>query len=566
MLPATSPNPPGRSQPGPSRDRQGAVSRYHAPHPPAAPPTRREILLGSLSLALAGCSTSPAPPKRPNILFAFSDDQSYPHASILGDPVVKTPAFDRVAREGVLFTHSFTACPSCTPARASVLTGRQMWQTGEGGVLYGTLDPRYPLFTHLLEDAGYHVGFTGKGFAPGDWKAGGVKRPPLGAEYNDILAGNPPAGIDKRDYAKNFEAFLADRQAGAPFFYWFGCTEPHRDYKPGIGQRSGMNIADVPVPPYFPDAEEVRQEILDYYYEIQHFDTHLGRMLAKLEELGELDNTIVVVTSDNGMPFVRTKTTLYDGGVRMPTAIRWGREAPAGRSVDDFISHIDFAATFLEAAGVDIPVEFTGRSLMPLLKTAREGRIEDERDHVVTGLERHTWCRPEGAGYPIRAIRTHDYLYVRNFEPDRWPSGDPDFTSSNKAPYGDIDDGLMKDFMLRPETRRDFPREYQLSIGKRPAEELYVIASDPHQIDNRADDPEFAEVKKKLWARLESYLKETADPRMEDRDPWQGYVYRQQEGYGATFNRSLSAEERKAALSRGKHAVGHANEVTEPMK
>ena len=122
----------------------------------------------------------PRRPRRPNILFAFSDDQSYPHASILGDPVVKTPAFDRVAREGVLFTHSFTACPSCTPSRMSVIKGRHMWQTGLGGVLYGTIDPRYTLFTHALEDAGYHLGYTGKGIAPGDPAAGGVTRPPLG--------------------------------------------------------------------------------------------------------------------------------------------------------------------------------------------------------------------------------------------------------------------------------------------------------------------------------------------------------------------------------------------------
>ena len=524
------------------------------------PPTRRNVLFGGLGIALAGCSRSPEPPpKRPNILFAFSDDQSYPHASILGDPVVKTPTFDRVAREGVLFTHSFTACPSCTPSRASLLTGRQMWQTGEGGACSTAPSTRATrCLRTFFKTPGITSVLPGKGFWPGDWKAGGLTRPPIGAEYNDILVRNSPPGISTRDYARNFEAFLAEREADAPFFYWFGCTEPHRDWDIGIGRRSGMNIEDVPVPPYFPDAEEVRREILDYYYEIQHFDTHLGRMLAKLEELGELDNTIVVVTSDNGMPFVRTKTTLYDGGVRMPTAVRWGNGTPAGRSLDDFASHIDFAATFLEAAGLDVPAEFTGRSLMPLLKTDREGRIEDERDHVITGVERHTWCRPEGAGYPSRAIRTHDYLYIRNFEPDRWPTGDPDFTSSNKAPYGDIDDGLMKDFMLRPETRRDFPKEYHLSMGKRPAEELYVVASDPHQIDNRAGDPELAEVKEMLCARLESYLKETGDPRMEGRAPWQGYVYRQEEGYGATFNRSLSAEEREAALSRGKHEVGGA--------
>ncbi len=525
---------------------------------------RRAFLAAGIGAAFASCS-GPEAPRRPNILFAFSDDQSYPHAGILGDRVVKTPAFDRVAREGVLFTHSFTACPSCTPSRMSVIKGRHMWQTGLGGVLYGTIDPRYPLFTHLLEDAGYHVGYTGKGIAPGDPTAGGVTRPALGAEYNSILADDSPPGIDTRDYAANFAAFLADREADQPFFFWFGCTEPHRDYDPGIGRRVGLNSDDVEVPPYFPDAPQVRNEILDYYYEIEHFDAHLERMIQRLEEWGELDNTIVVVTSDNGMPFVRTKTTLYDGGVRMPLAIRWGNRSPAGRTIDDFVSHADFAATFLEAAGVEAPATVEGRSLVPLLEAKREGRVDPERDFVAVGVERHTWCRPGGAGYPSRAIRTHDYLYIRNFEPDRWPNGDPDFISSNKAPYGDIDDGPLKDFMLRPETRRNFPEAYASSMGKRPAEELYVIASDPHQIDNRAGDPEYAEVKQRLRDRLEAYLRETGDPRMEGLNPWESYVYRQTDGYGAVFNVELSEAEREEARGRGKHAVGHA-EKAEPRR
>ena len=520
--------------------------------------SRREFLAATLGGALASCAAPPAPRKRPNILFAFSDDQSYQHTSIFGDPVVETPTFDRVAREGVLFHHSYTACPSCTPSRMSVIKGRHIWQTGLGGVLYGTIDPRYPIFTHLLEDSGYHIGYTGKGIAPGDPTAGGVTRPALGKAYNDIPAHDTPPGIDIRDYAKNFAAFLGDREEGQPFFYWFGCTEPHRDYDTRLGERPGKNLADVPISPYFPDADEVREEIMDYYDEIEHFDTHLGRMLAKLEEVGELDDTIVVVTSDNGMPFVRTKTTLYDGGVRMPLAIRWGAEAPGGREIEDFVSHTDFAPTFLEAAGVEIPETVEGRSLLPLLKTTEQGRVEADRDFVAVGVERHTWCRPEGAGYPSRAIRTHDYLYIRNFEPDRWPNGDPDYISSNKAPYGDIDDGPMKDFMLRPETKRAYPTAYALSMDKRPAEELYVAATDPHQIDNKADDPEYADVKEQLWARLESHLSETGDPRMRGETPWEGYVYRQVEGYGATFNVDLSEEEREAALERGKHAVGHA--------
>ena len=519
--------------------------------------SRRELLAGSFALGATACGRqgSKGPP---NILLAYSDDQSYPHASALGDPAVSTPAFDRVAREGVVFAHSYTACPSCTPSRSALLTGRPIWRLGEAGLLYGTLHPEFPLFTHILEDAGYHAGFVGKPWAPGDWRAGGLTRHPFGREYAGRPEPDPPHGIDTRDYAANFEDFLAARPEGAPFFFFFGATEPHRDYEPGIGRRSGLDPDKVDVPPYLPDAPEVRSELLDYYYEIEHFDRHLGRMLDALERIGELDNTLVVVTSDNGMPFSRTKATLYDGGTRMPTAVRWGARVPAGRRVDDFISHVDFAPTFLDAAGLPPNPMHDGRSLMPLLTSSKGGRLDPERAHVLTAMERHTWCRPEGATYPMRAIRTHDYLYIRNFEPDRWPTGGPEFISSNKAPHGDIDDGPFKDFMLRPETRRDFPREFELGFGKRPLEELYDCRADPHQMRNLATDPKHDEQRAQLWARLESDLTETADPRVSGRDPWQKYAYRQVDGFGATYNRTLSEAERLAARDRGKHAVGHA--------
>ena len=235
-----------------------------------------------------------------------------------------------------------------------------------------------------------------------------------------------------------------------------------------------------------------------------------------------------------------------------------GIARPAGRRVDDFVSHVDWAPTFLEAAGLAPSEMHDGRSVAPLLEGPGEGRLDPTRDHVLTGMERHTWCRPDGATYPMRAIRTHEYLYIRNFEPDRWPTGGPEFMSSNKAPHGDLDDGPFKDYMLRPEIRRDFPREWALSFGKRPAEELYDCSADPHQIRNLAGDPAFDEIRGQLRERLEASLRAGNDPRIAGRDPWQAYAYRQTDGFGATFNRMLSEEERLAARQRGKHAVGHA--------
>lgn len=503
-------------------------------------------VVGSLLVAVTALAD-----ERPNILFAMADDQSWLHTSFAGDPTTSTPNFDRVAREGLYFTHCFSACPSCTPSRSAILTGQDIWRLQQAGVLYGSIPPETPLFPLALEDAGYHVGYTGKGWVPGDPYALGLERSPIGKEYNDVLDRLVPVGLNDQDYTENFKQFLTDRSDNAPFFFWFGCKEPHRVYEDGIGHRVGKQTADAQVPNFFPDEETVRSDILDYCVEIEWFDRHLGKMLEILERTGELDNTIVIVTSDNGMPFPRCKTTLYDWGVRMPLAIRWGDAVPSGRTVDDFVTLTDMAPTLLEAAGVPVPDAVTGRSLLPMLKSDEQGRVEQDRDHVFTAVERHTWCRPNGATYPSRAIRNYDYLYIRNFEPERWPTGGPTFVSSNRTFHGDVDACPTKTFLV--ERQEDFPREFQLCFGKRPLEELYAVGDDPGQVKNLADDPQYEQIKDNLWKQLSEHLRATGDPRIVGEDPWQSYVYRQTIGFGATFNSSLSDEERQQARDRAAH-------------
>lgn len=499
----------------------------------------RRTMLGAVAATLS-CG-GPAN-TRPNVLFVIADDMSWAHAD--------TPVFRRLASEGIVFAHSFCASPSCTPSRSAVLAGRNIWQLEEGGVLYGTLSPGYPLYPHLLEDAGYWVGFTGKGWGPGDWKAGGLTRIPTGREFNERKQTSPVRpGIDARDYAANFEAFLAARPGSAPFCFWMGITEPHRVYAAGAGLAAGKRLEDVRVPAFLPDTPEVRGDLLDYLAEVDWFDAQVSRALAVLEKTGELDNTLVIVTSDNGMPFPRAKTTLYDWGVRMPLAIRWGARWKGGRRVGDLVSHVDFAPTILEAAGVSVPASMSGRSLLPLL----DGRSGSARTHVFTAMERHTMCRPDGAGYPMRAVRTRDRLYIRNYAPDRWPTGGPEFVSSNRTFHGDVDGAPVKDFMVDQANQRKFAREYALCFGKRPAEELYDVGSDPDQVRNLAAEPERAGELARLRTVLESYLKETGDPRAEGRDPWQGYPYRQTIGYGASFNSTLPEADRKAARERPTH-------------
>lgn len=469
---------------------------------------------------------------KPNILVAISDDQAWPHTSAYGCQFVNTPAFDRVAAEGVLFSNAFCPAPSCSPSRAGLLTGRNPWQLAEGGNLWGTLPARFDAYPDLLEAAGYRVGHTHKGWAPGSVEDSGRTRNPAGPGYNRRQNQPPTACMSANDYTANFQDFLDARPHGAPFCFWYGSKEPHRPYEKGSGLRAGKRLEDVAVPPYLPDCDEVRSDLLDYALEIEWFDRHLGRMLAILEQNGELDNTIVVVTGDNGLPFPRAKANLYEQGMHVPLAVRWGNRVAGHRTVTDFVSFIDLAPTFLEAAGFDAHPDMVGRSLMNVLESSRQGRVDQRRDALVTGRERHAFCRPDNMGYPCRCIRTDDYVYIRNFAPDRWPAGNPPV-------YGDIDGSPTKHYML---AHRDDDRVAELfdkAFGKRPAEELYAVQDGYACLHNLADDAAHQNVKNRLWAKLEAILGEQADPRVaaDDGADFDRYTY-----FGGMTNRSGNTE------------------------
>ena len=468
--------------------------------------TRRQFLRRSLLAAAA------PPARRPNILFSIADDHSHPHTGSYGCRFTRTPAFDRVAREGVLFRHAFVSTPSCCPSRGSILAGQDFYRLREASMNHTIWPGGIPLYPDLLAEAGYHAGYTGKGWGPGNWKVSGRPFSPAGPEYNQARLTPPGKYISNIDYAANFRAFLARRPPDAPFCFWAGFTEPHREYESGIGRRHGKRLGDIEVPGFLPDSREVRSDLADYAFEIEWCDRQLAALLKILEDRGELDNTLVVVTADNGMPFPRAKANLYDYGVRMPLAIRWGARAKPGRVIDDFVSFPDFAPTFLEAAGLPAPAAMTGRSLLPLLS----GQVDPRRDHAVFGIERHfPGSREGGAGYPSRAFRTKDYLYIRNLTPDRTPAGDrPGPTYPADEPvggFGDTDGGPSKTFLWQH--RDKYPELFRLSFERRPAEELYAVRDDPYSLRNLAADPRHAAVKKDLAARLDRHLARTEDPR-----------------------------------------------------
>jgi len=473
---------------------------------------RRSFLkaVGASSMAMALPATAAAK-KKPNILFCISDDQSWLYTGAAGDPIVKTPAFDRVAREGILFTHAFCDAPSCAPSRSAILTGQHIWRLEEAGNIHSKLPEKFPTYVGLLEKAGYAVGSYRKAWSPGRLKT------PTGWIHDSKTKINP-AGYK----FSSFKEFYRNKPEDKPFCFWLGSYDAHRPYVKGSGRKSGMDPEKVVVPPHLPDDPIVRNDILDYYFEIQRFDSLVGNTLATLEEAGELDNTLVVVTSDNGMPFPRAKATLYDYGTRMPLAIRWpARITSPNRRFDGFVNLSDMAPTFLEAAGLKPPEAMTARSLMDVF--TESGRMSRKR--AFTAMERHDGCRKGGKGYPCRALRTKDFLYIRNYEPDRWPAGDPDPRNCARSiPFGECDPSPSKSLLL--DNREKFKKFYDLAFAKRPAEELYDLNSDPGQLNNVAAEPKYAEIRSAMSAQLQQYTAKTGDPRALGKDaPWDYYPY-----------------------------------------
>ncbi len=497
------------------------------------------VLVTSISILAATMASAAG---RPNILFCISDDQSYAHTGANGDPVVKTPAFDRIAREGVRFSHAFCDAPSCGPARSAILTGQPIWRLKEAGNIHSTLPAEFATYTEMLAKAGYLVGSTGKAWSPGRLEPGGRTENPAGPLFADRKLVPPHRGMSNKDYAGNFADFLNQRPQGTPFCFWLGTHESHRSFELGVGAAEGKDASQVVVPAFFPDHPVVRNDLLDYFVEVEYFDTVVANAIAQLERIGELDDTLVVVTSDHGMPFPRAKASLYDAGTRVPLAIRWpaGIEEP-GRVSAALVNLSNLAATFLQAAGITPHPTMTARSLMSELTLSGPLPAARTLDRAFIAMERHDGCRRGGKGYPCRALRKADFLYIKNYEPDRWPAGDPDASVCARAiPFGEVDSSPTKQLLMDNADDPDFRRYYDLAFAKRPAEELYDLNEDPDQIHNVAADPGYIAIRSQLRDELQRHLAETGDPRATGEEAlWDYYPY-----YGLRRNKDWKVDPR----------------------
>lgn len=510
--------------------------------------------LFTLALSLL-FSVSFAEGKKPNILFLFADDWGR-YASILRETegpgtindLVRTPNFDRIAKEGVFFRNAHVSAPSCTPCRSALLTGQHFWRTNTGAILRGAVwDASLPSFPLLLQEAGYHIGYTHKVWGPGtpsnspftkeqSFSRRGGKFNTFSQNATKMVAEGKAIEEAKAALVEesrgNFEDFLAARKGDEPWLYWFGPTNVHRKWIKGSGKAIWGLDPDLlkgKMPPFLPDVPEVREDLADYFGEIAAWDAGIGVLLAEVEKRGEKENTLVVISGDHGAPgFPHGKCNLYGFGTNVCLSIT-GPGVRGGRVVDDFASLTDLAPTFLEAAGLKAPEIMTGRSLWPTLTSEKSGLVDETRTRVFTGRERHVEiARSDYTPYPQRAVRTADHVLIVNFRPDRYPLGDPYRLDSSEDPsvdelenetrvtLPDEDAGPTKAWLVRARNTPEWKEHFEWVYGKRPKYELYDLKKDPHETTNLADDPAHAEVKAALEKELMEELSRTGDPRLVD--------------------------------------------------
>jgi N-sulfoglucosamine sulfohydrolase len=494
-----------------------------------------------ITMLITSCRTDSNQTKRPNILFVVSDDQSYLHTSFIGCKFINTPAFDKIASEGIYFTNCYASSPGCAPSRGSIVTGRYPWQNEQSGQHNSSWLNKYVPFLDELEANGYVTGRTGKGVDPFQYARSSADslwriENAAGKAYNSIKYEEKgddrfALGISNINYSENFKYFIDNVKEDKPFFFWFGAREPHRSYEKGSWKRMGKNLKDVDVPKFLPDNEEIRGDLLDYAVEIEWFDLELQKILEYLQEIGELDNTVIIVTSDNGMPFPRAKANCYDIGVHVPLAIRYPKTIQAGRIYNTPISLVDMAPTILELSNTSpynmMPI--TGESLVRLLQSNNESYNK----LVFSGRERHSSSRYMNQGYPQRAVRKNDYLFIWNITPERWPAGAPqkfaDKDSTKLLPlyglnkarkyvyegiFADIDESPSKTYLIENYKAEKTETYFNLAFNKRPEFELYNLDKDKDCLNNLVGLQDYYTIEEKMKEILMEELKKTNDPRV----------------------------------------------------
>ncbi|MEM6473347.1 MAG: sulfatase [Planctomycetota bacterium] len=452
---------------------------------------RFAVLIGSITAVLSVKAWSA---DQPNIILMIADDMNWNDSGAYGHPAIRTPNIDRLAREGLLFRHAYLTTNSCSPSRASIITGRYPHNTG-AEQLHWPLPKQTKTFVGELRKLGYHTAAAGK------WHMGDEIRDDFDVILDASTAGfvlpsgedgSPPKMIaTKPSGCEDWIEALNRRSPSKPFFLWLAALDPHREYEDGAIDVP-HKTSDIIVPPHLPDTPEVREDLRLYYDEIGRLDEYVGKVMGALEEQGIADDTVIIFISDNGRPFPRDKTSLYDGGIRTPWIIRWPQKIKAGQTTNSLVSSVDLAPTILKLGGGDpsaIPHE--GLSFLRVLEdsaaTHREFAFAEDHWH---DYEDHA-----------RAVMTTQFKLIRNDYPDlpATPSAD-----AGRSPTWQTMLRLQSEGMLTPAQQNCF-------LAPRPEWELYDLNRDPAELVNRIDDPAYSATKEKLKLALESWSKKTKD-------------------------------------------------------
>ncbi len=419
-----------------------------------------------LAAVPAAAAQTPAAP--PNIVFLLSDDQTWSDLGCYGNTAVHTPNLDRMAREGMRFNHCYVSSPQCSPNRSSIFTGCTPHTTSTSR-LHTPMPDWEPSFLEPLKERGYFVG-----------------------AFRKVHQG---ASFDRRwnfygDRATPFEKFFDAAPRGRPFWLQLGFTDPHRPYRDGAFSPP-HNPKAVRVPPFLPDTPEVRRDLAHYYDGIARMDAECGRLFQILEQRGLQDNTLVVFSGDNGMPFPRAKGTNYDPGIRVPLLAWWPGRVRAGAVSDELIAHVDLPVTWLSAAGIEKPKKMQGRSFLDLLL----GRPYKGRTEVFSERNWHDNFDP------IRSVRTARHKLIFNAAP-HFPY----------RPAWDLADSPSWASILEQGRRgRLSPAQQRMLDPARPMLELYDLQKDPDEFNNVATDPAYAGTLDDMKGRLSAWMHATYD-------------------------------------------------------
>ncbi|MEX0773984.1 MAG: sulfatase [Balneolales bacterium] len=446
------------------------------------------ILILAVSDSNAANKNQPAEGQQPpNIVLIIADDMAWNDCGACGHPDIRTPNIDKLAEEGMMFQQAYLTTSSCSPSRASIITGTYPHQT-DAEQLHWEIPPDKITFVEKMKASGYWTGQAGK------WHLGDHMKDRFDflAEANTDELRKTYGELPANDGSGSnlWVPLLEYRPDDRPFFLWLAASDPHRGYRKGAIEQP-HTADDVVLPPYVPDTDEVRKDFAMYYDEISRLDQYVGKVVETLEKQGVSDNTIILFISDNGRPFPRDKTTLYDSGIKTPFIVKWPERVKAGTETASLVSSVDIAPTFLSLAGIEAENNFVGNDFSPVLEDVKT----EIRSHVYSQAH---WHDVENF---VRSVRDRKFKYIRNFFNDL--PGTPPADALNSLTFGEM-------LRLKAEGRLD---EHQMApfIQPRPEEELYDVSSDPHELNNLVEDPEFQTVLKRMRDELKSFMLEYDD-------------------------------------------------------